>query len=104
MFQEIFVQLSIKEAVNHLLQNPSTLRVLWFSFLQGTPAGLICYKVDQEAYPYSASIFDVDKEKGHVVTRVNLNEEPNLKFRVSTYTVSFVKNKMFKVMCFLELN
>uniref|UniRef100_A0A3B5L928 Cadherin domain-containing protein n=1 Tax=Xiphophorus couchianus TaxID=32473 RepID=A0A3B5L928_9TELE len=48
----------------------------------GTPAGLIRYKVDQEAYPYSASIFDVDKEKGHVVTRVNLNEEPNLKFRL----------------------
>uniref|UniRef100_A0A087Y5T8 Protocadherin-15 n=1 Tax=Poecilia formosa TaxID=48698 RepID=A0A087Y5T8_POEFO len=48
----------------------------------GTPAGLIRYKVDQEAYPYSASIFDVDEEKGHVVTRVNLNEEPNLKFRL----------------------
>ncbi|TKS89597.1 Protocadherin-15 Precursor [Collichthys lucidus] len=46
----------------------------------GTPAGLVRYKVDQEAYPYSASIFDVEERTGHVVTRVNLNEEPNLKF------------------------
>nr|XP_019938424.1 PREDICTED: protocadherin-15-like [Paralichthys olivaceus] len=48
--------------------------------LKGTPAGLVRYKVDQEAYPYSASIFDVDEHTGHVVTRVNLNEEPNLMF------------------------
>ncbi|XP_037610814.1 protocadherin-15-like isoform X3 [Sebastes umbrosus] len=46
----------------------------------GTPAGLVRYKVNQEAYPYSASIFDVEEQTGHVVTRVNLNEEPNLKF------------------------
>ncbi|XP_061564652.1 protocadherin-15-like [Cololabis saira] len=46
----------------------------------GSPAGLVHYKVHQEAYPYSATIFDVEKETGHVVTRVNLNEEPNLKF------------------------
>uniref|UniRef100_A0A8D3E9S2 Protocadherin-15 n=1 Tax=Scophthalmus maximus TaxID=52904 RepID=A0A8D3E9S2_SCOMX len=46
----------------------------------GTPAGLVRYKVDQEAHPYSASIFDVEEQTGHVVTRVNLNEEPNLKF------------------------
>uniref|UniRef100_A0A3Q2QX69 Protocadherin-related 15b n=1 Tax=Fundulus heteroclitus TaxID=8078 RepID=A0A3Q2QX69_FUNHE len=45
-----------------------------------TPAGRVRYKVDPKAYPYSASIFDVDEQKGHVVTRVNLNEEPNLKF------------------------
>ncbi|XP_053270320.1 protocadherin-15 [Pleuronectes platessa] len=49
---------------------------------EGTPAGLVRYKVDQEAYPYSASIFDVDEHTGHVVTRVNLNEEPNLKFNL----------------------
>ncbi|KAM3838367.1 protocadherin-15-like [Diretmus argenteus] len=48
----------------------------------GTPAGLVRYKVDQEAYPYSASIFDVEEETGHVVTRVNLNEEPNLQFNL----------------------
>uniref|UniRef100_A0A668AHD1 Protocadherin-15 n=1 Tax=Myripristis murdjan TaxID=586833 RepID=A0A668AHD1_9TELE len=48
----------------------------------GTPAGLVRYKVNQEAYPYSASIFDVDEETGHVITRVNLNEEPNLKFNL----------------------
>uniref|UniRef100_A0A669DWN5 Protocadherin-related 15b n=1 Tax=Oreochromis niloticus TaxID=8128 RepID=A0A669DWN5_ORENI len=46
----------------------------------GTPAGLVRYKVDQEAYPYSASIFGVEEQTGHVVTRVNLNEEPNMKF------------------------
>ncbi|XP_077406396.1 protocadherin-15-like isoform X1 [Vanacampus margaritifer] len=45
----------------------------------GTPAGLVRYKVDQEAYSYSASIFEVENT-GNVVTRVNLNEEPNLKF------------------------
>lgn len=54
-------------------------------FSQGTPAGLVRYKVDPEAYPYSASIFDVDDKTGNVVTRVNLNEEPNLKFNVRNY-------------------
>uniref|UniRef100_A0A8C6STF4 Protocadherin-related 15b n=1 Tax=Neogobius melanostomus TaxID=47308 RepID=A0A8C6STF4_9GOBI len=46
----------------------------------GTPAGFIRYRADHKAYPYSASIFEVDEHKGHVLTRVNLNEEPNLKF------------------------
>uniref|UniRef100_A0A8C4H927 Cadherin domain-containing protein n=1 Tax=Dicentrarchus labrax TaxID=13489 RepID=A0A8C4H927_DICLA len=36
--------------------------------------------INLEAYPYSAKIFDVDGKTGNVVTRVNLNEEPNLKF------------------------
>ncbi|XP_068611043.1 protocadherin-15-like [Brachionichthys hirsutus] len=48
----------------------------------GTPAGLVHYKVDLEAYPYSASIFGVEEKTGNVVTRVNLNEEPNLKFNL----------------------
>lgn len=57
---------------------------LFFSFsLQGTPAGLVNYKVDQQTQSYSATIFEVEKETGHVITRVNLNEEPNLKFSVS---------------------
>uniref|UniRef100_A0A3Q3WTS8 Protocadherin-15 n=1 Tax=Mola mola TaxID=94237 RepID=A0A3Q3WTS8_MOLML len=47
-----------------------------------TPAGVVRYKVDQEAYPYSASIFGVDEKTGNVITRVNLNEEPNLKFNL----------------------
>uniref|UniRef100_A0A7N8Y4Z0 Protocadherin-15 n=1 Tax=Mastacembelus armatus TaxID=205130 RepID=A0A7N8Y4Z0_9TELE len=47
-----------------------------------TPSGLVRYKLHQEAYPYSASIFDVEEQTGHVVTRVNLNEEPNLKFNL----------------------
>ncbi|KAM9774240.1 protocadherin-15b isoform 2-T2 [Syngnathus typhle] len=46
----------------------------------GTPAGLVRYKVDDKAYSYSASIFEVEELTGNVVTRVNLNEEPNLKF------------------------
>uniref|UniRef100_A0A3P9JH56 Protocadherin-15 n=1 Tax=Oryzias latipes TaxID=8090 RepID=A0A3P9JH56_ORYLA len=46
----------------------------------GTPAGLVNYRVDQQTHSYSATIFDVEKETGHVITRVNLNEEPNLKF------------------------
>uniref|UniRef100_A0A3B3DZX9 Protocadherin-15 n=1 Tax=Oryzias melastigma TaxID=30732 RepID=A0A3B3DZX9_ORYME len=46
----------------------------------GTPAGLVNYKVDQQTQSYSATIFEVEKETGHVITRVNLNEEPNLKF------------------------
>nr|XP_054605170.1 protocadherin-15 isoform X3 [Nothobranchius furzeri] len=48
----------------------------------GTPAGLVRYKVDQDNHPYSTSIFDVADESGQVVTKVNLNEEPNLKFRL----------------------
>uniref|UniRef100_A0A671WHL5 Protocadherin-15 n=1 Tax=Sparus aurata TaxID=8175 RepID=A0A671WHL5_SPAAU len=46
----------------------------------GTPAGRLHYRVDHEAHPYSASIFGVDEKTGNVATRVNLNEEPNLKF------------------------
>uniref|UniRef100_A0A8C7YXA6 Protocadherin-15 n=1 Tax=Oryzias sinensis TaxID=183150 RepID=A0A8C7YXA6_9TELE len=46
----------------------------------GTPAGMVNYRVDQQTHSYSATIFDVEKETGHVITRVNLNEEPNLKF------------------------
>ncbi|XP_028820556.1 protocadherin-15b isoform X2 [Denticeps clupeoides] len=45
-----------------------------------TAASRVHYEVDQEQFPYSASIFDVDKNSGSVVTRVNLNEEPNTKF------------------------
>lgn len=48
----------------------------------GTPAGFIRYRVDHEVHPYSASIFEVDEHKGQVLTRVNLNEEPNLKFNL----------------------
>lgn len=44
------------------------------------------YRVDYEAHPYSASIFGVDEKTGNVATRVNLNEEPNLKFSVSIHT------------------
>uniref|UniRef100_A0A8C3ADW4 Protocadherin-15 n=1 Tax=Cyclopterus lumpus TaxID=8103 RepID=A0A8C3ADW4_CYCLU len=48
----------------------------------GTPAGRVRFKVNQETFPYSASIFDVEERTGNVVTRVNLNEEPNLKFNL----------------------
>lgn len=54
-----------------------------FSFLQGTPASFVRYRVDQERSPYSGSIFDVEKESGKIVTKVNLNEEPSITFKVS---------------------
>lgn len=53
------------------------------SIVQSTPAGTVRYRVDQQAHPYSSSIFDVEETSGNVVTRVNLNEKPNLKFSVS---------------------
>ncbi|XP_009950970.1 PREDICTED: protocadherin-15, partial [Leptosomus discolor] len=48
----------------------------------GTPASRVRYKVDVVQFPYSASIFDVDENSGHVVTRVNLNEEPSTVFKL----------------------
>ncbi|KAA0725587.1 Protocadherin-15 Precursor [Triplophysa tibetana] len=47
---------------------------------QGTAASRVHYKVDLELFPYSSSIFDVEEKSGNVLTRVNLNEEPNTKF------------------------
>lgn len=52
-------------------------------FLQGTPASFVRYRVDLERSPYSGSIFDVEEETGRVITRVNLNEEPSVTFKVS---------------------
>ncbi|XP_048362992.1 protocadherin-15 isoform X3 [Sphaerodactylus townsendi] len=48
----------------------------------GTPASLVRYKVDVVQFPYSASIFDVEEDSGRVVTRVNLNEEPSMLFKL----------------------
>uniref|UniRef100_A0A8C1J307 Protocadherin-related 15b n=1 Tax=Cyprinus carpio TaxID=7962 RepID=A0A8C1J307_CYPCA len=45
---------------------------------------VIHYKVDLEQFLYSTSIFDVEETLGNVLTRVNLNEEPNTKFSVSS--------------------
>ena len=53
---------------------------------QDTPASLVRYRVDRDSSPYSGSIFTVDETSGSVLTRVNLNEEPNLKFNVSRFT------------------
>lgn len=69
------------------------LRVLFLSS-QGTAAGLVRYKVDPEVYPYSASIFGVNEKTGNVVTRVNLNEEPNHKFNVSMQIVVMKKSSI----------
>lgn len=33
--------------------------------------------------PYSGSIFDVEEETGRIVTKVNLNEDPGVVFKVS---------------------
>ncbi|XP_052426491.1 protocadherin-15 isoform X1 [Carassius gibelio] len=49
----------------------------------GTAASRVHYKVDLEQFPYSTSIFDVDENSGNVLTRVNLNEEPNTKFSLA---------------------
>lgn len=54
-----------------------------FSFLQGTPASLVRYRVDLNRSPYSGSIFDVEAETGRIITKVNLNEEPSVTFNVS---------------------
>lgn len=53
-----------------------------FSFPQGTPASFVRYRVDQDRSPYSGSIFDVERETGRIVTKVNLNEEPSVTFKV----------------------
>lgn len=49
----------------------------------GTPASRIHYQVDLEQFLYSTSIFEVDKDTGSILTRVNLNEEPNTKFNLA---------------------
>ncbi|XP_058650157.1 protocadherin-15b isoform X4 [Onychostoma macrolepis] len=49
----------------------------------GTAASRVHYKVDLEQFPYSTSIFDVEENSGNVLTRVNLNEEPNTKFSLA---------------------
>ncbi|ROL53906.1 Protocadherin-15 [Anabarilius grahami] len=49
----------------------------------GTAASRVHYKVDLEQFPYSTSIFGVEENSGSVLTRVNLNEEPNTKFSLA---------------------
>uniref|UniRef100_A0A8C1FH96 Protocadherin-related 15b n=1 Tax=Cyprinus carpio carpio TaxID=630221 RepID=A0A8C1FH96_CYPCA len=49
----------------------------------GTAASRVHYKVDLEQFLYSTSIFDVEETLGNVLTRVNLNEEPNTKFSLA---------------------
>ncbi|XP_008277761.1 protocadherin-15 [Stegastes partitus] len=48
----------------------------------GTPASFVRYRVDLDRSPYSGSIFDVEEESGRVITRVNLNEEPSVTFKL----------------------
>uniref|UniRef100_A0A672J4M1 Protocadherin-related 15a n=1 Tax=Salarias fasciatus TaxID=181472 RepID=A0A672J4M1_SALFA len=48
----------------------------------GTPASFVRYRVDLDRSPYSGSIFDVEEETGRVVTKVNLNEEPSVTFKL----------------------
>lgn len=55
-----------------------------FISFQGTPASFVRYRVDLDRSPYSGSIFDVEEETGRIVTKVNLNEEPSVTFKVST--------------------
>ncbi|XP_059804084.1 protocadherin-15b [Hypanus sabinus] len=49
----------------------------------GSPASSVRYKVDLTEFPYSASIFEVEEDTGQVLTRVNLNEEPNTVFKLA---------------------
>ncbi|XP_062859536.1 protocadherin-15b [Trichomycterus rosablanca] len=49
----------------------------------GTAASRVHYKVDLDQFTYSASIFDVEEDTGDILTRVNLNEEPNTKFTLA---------------------
>lgn len=60
---------------------------------QGTPASFVRYRVDQDRSPYSGSIFDVEEETGRIVTKVNLNEEPSVTFKVSTHGACSVLHK-----------
>ncbi|XP_060747515.1 protocadherin-15b [Tachysurus vachellii] len=46
----------------------------------GKAANRVNYKLDVEQFPYSASIFEVEENTGNILTRVNLNEDPNTKF------------------------
>ncbi|XP_034753524.1 protocadherin-15a isoform X14 [Etheostoma cragini] len=48
----------------------------------GTPASFVRYKVDLDRSPYSGSIFGVEVETGRVITKVNLNEEPSVTFKL----------------------
>uniref|UniRef100_A0A3Q2Q5N3 Protocadherin-related 15a n=1 Tax=Fundulus heteroclitus TaxID=8078 RepID=A0A3Q2Q5N3_FUNHE len=48
----------------------------------GTPASFVRYRVDLEKSPYSGSIFDVEEDTGRVITKVNLNEEPSVTFKL----------------------
>ncbi|XP_045926253.1 protocadherin-15-like isoform X1 [Micropterus dolomieu] len=48
----------------------------------GTPASFVRYRVDQDRSPYSGSIFDVEQTTGRVITKVNLNEEPSVTFKL----------------------
>uniref|UniRef100_UPI0037E8FA3F protocadherin-15-like n=1 Tax=Semicossyphus pulcher TaxID=241346 RepID=UPI0037E8FA3F len=48
----------------------------------GTPASFVRYGVDHDRSPYSGSIFDVEEETGRVITKVNLNEEPSVTFKL----------------------
>ncbi|XP_057705000.1 protocadherin-15 isoform X5 [Corythoichthys intestinalis] len=48
----------------------------------GTPASFVRYRVDEERSPYSGSIFDVEELTGRIITKVNLNEEPSVTFKL----------------------
>ncbi|XP_026133814.1 protocadherin-15-like isoform X3 [Carassius auratus] len=48
----------------------------------GMPASKVRYRVDQNLSLYSGSIFDVETDTGRIITKVNLNEQPNAVFRL----------------------
>ncbi|XP_055018848.1 protocadherin-15a [Boleophthalmus pectinirostris] len=53
----------------------------------GTPASFVRYTVDHDLSPYSGSIFDVEELTGRIVTKVNLNEQPSVTFKL--YVIAY---------------
>uniref|UniRef100_A0A3B4AH28 Cadherin domain-containing protein n=1 Tax=Periophthalmus magnuspinnatus TaxID=409849 RepID=A0A3B4AH28_9GOBI len=53
----------------------------------GTPASFVRYTVDHVLSPYSGSIFDVEELTGRIVTKVNLNEQPSVTFKL--YVIAY---------------
>uniref|UniRef100_A0A8C2HWD1 Protocadherin-related 15a n=1 Tax=Cyprinus carpio TaxID=7962 RepID=A0A8C2HWD1_CYPCA len=64
----------------------------------GMPASKVRYRVDQDLSLYSGSIFDVETDTGRVITKVNLNEQPNAVFRLNFSNVYTVFNRKLTFM------
>uniref|UniRef100_A0A8C6UKQ6 Protocadherin-15 n=1 Tax=Neogobius melanostomus TaxID=47308 RepID=A0A8C6UKQ6_9GOBI len=61
----------------------------------GTPASFVRYRVDEERSPYSGSIFDVEELTGRIITKVNLNEQPSVTFKL--YVIAYDDGEPVKI-------